>query len=264
MRRWICLCSLLLVVGVLMAAAPAPETPKQDRGSALAELLRSPVNFGGFDDPKSTFQEVKESLEDRYGLTIEVNEAAFKNEQVNDVLSCPIVEKPISKAKNMRLDRILRRVLLRVPAPSGATFLVRPDCIEITTEAAAKQEIAGDRVGTLPPLVNQTFDKRALEVALRDVSDATEVSIILDPRAGEKAKAPLTAKFTNTPVDTAVQVLADMAELKMVQLDNVLYVTTRENADKIRAEQEKEAEKNDRPVARPSLRPINSSGGAGM
>jgi hypothetical protein len=39
--------------------------------------------------------------------------------------------------------------------------------------------------------------------------------------------------LTNVPLDTAVQLLADMAELKVVHRDNVLYVTTPEHAAKL-------------------------------
>jgi hypothetical protein len=37
----------------------------------------------------------------------------------------------------------------------------------------------------------------------------------------------------NVPLGTAVQLLADLAELKAVQLDNAWYVTTPENAARL-------------------------------
>jgi hypothetical protein len=38
------------------------------------------------------------------------------------------------------------------------------------------------------------------------------------------------------PLETVVRLLADMAEVKAVALDNVLYVTTPENAEKLHQE----------------------------
>jgi hypothetical protein len=81
------------------------------------------------------------------------------------------------------------------------------------------------------PLVYAIFEKRPLEDALRELSELTDVSVVLDAsRAKETARLPVTATFKNVAVDTAVRLLADLAELKMVRVDNVLYVTTAENA----------------------------------
>ena len=68
----------------------------------------------------------------------------------------------------------------------------------------------------------------------------TDVSGVLDNssrrliRIGES-----TATLTNVPIDTAVRLLADMAGLQVIQVDNVLYVTTPENATRFAAELQK-------------------------
>ena len=53
---------------------------------------------------------------------------------------------------------------------------------------------------------------------------------------GEKGKFPVTASLLNVPVDSAVLILAEMAELKPVLIDRVIYVTTPENATRLRRE----------------------------
>ena len=85
--------------------------------------------------------------------------------------------------------------------------------------------------------VEVSFDKRPLAEALEELADATGFNIVLDPRVGDKAKASLTASLKGVPLETAVRVLADMADLKPVLLDNVFYVTTRANAAVLQAEQ---------------------------
>jgi type II secretory pathway component GspD/PulD (secretin) len=87
------------------------------------------------------------------------------------------------------------------------------------------------------PLVSVVFEKRPLTEALKELSTLTDVSIVVDSRAGEKEGN--TATFKNVPLDTAVRVLADIAGLSSVLIDNVLYVTTRPNAKALEAEQAK-------------------------
>ena len=64
----------------------------------------------------------------------------------------------------------------------------------------------------------------------------------MDVRQADKAKAAVSAALKNVPVDTAVRVLADMAELKPVRMGNLLYVTSRDNAKRL---EEEEAKRND-------------------
>src|SRR5262249_37776676 len=64
------------------------------------------------------------------------------------------------------------------------------------------------------------------------------INVVIDCRVAESAaNTPVTATFTLVPLDTAVRFLADMADLGTVAADNVLYVTTKANAEAIRAEQ---------------------------
>jgi hypothetical protein len=74
-----------------------------------------------------------------------------------------------------------------------------------------------------------------LAEALQQLATTTGYSIVVDGRAADKGKTPVSATLTNVPVDTAVRVLADMADLKPVQVDNVFYVTTPENAARFQA-----------------------------
>ena len=46
----------------------------------------------------------------------------------------------------------------------------------------------------------------------------------------------MTAEFLGVPADTAVQVLADMAGLKLVRMESVYYVTSPANARLLRKE----------------------------
>jgi hypothetical protein len=88
--------------------------------------------------------------------------------------------------------------------------------------------------------VNATFDKFPLEEAARELADQAEFTVLVDSRAAEKAKTPVSARLLNTPLDTALRLLTDVADLRTVHLDNVLYITTKENAAALEARLEKE------------------------
>ncbi|HEV3237973.1 MAG TPA: hypothetical protein VGZ25_13360, partial [Gemmataceae bacterium] len=93
----------------------------------------------------------------------------------------------------------------------------------------------------LLPLVVVSFDKTPIDDALKEIATSTGYNIVVDSRKyGEKEKAPrVTADLNNVPVDTAVRILADMAEMGVAHLDNVLYVTTKEKAEKLQKGKDK-------------------------
>lgn len=188
--------------------------------------------------------EVLEQLTKKLDVPFEVNEVAFKYEGIQDVGKGEIANPVIPPMKNFRLATVLRKILARVPSPSGATFLVRRDVIEITTNQFANAEIFGEAYqGPRMPLVNATFEGRPLHEALKELADQTDTSVLIDTRAGEQSKEPVAGKFANVPLDTAVRLLADMADLRPVHLDNVLYVTTKENAAALEARLDRERTK---------------------
>jgi hypothetical protein len=227
----------LLVLSTSLAPAA------DDKALPPAAKLKETVKFDGFDDPKTTLGEALDKLADQYALQFDVNELAFKEDQVEDVRGAEVVIRPIPKMTNVRLETVLHKVLARVPCASGATYIVRRNVVEVTTQATVIHEIWGENYrGPYLPLVNQGFDKRPLEDALKELADAADFTIVLDSRAAEKAKTAVSAKFENTPLDTAVRLLADMADLKPFLVDNVLYLTTRERADQMEAKEKQRNE----------------------
>jgi hypothetical protein len=241
MSRSVALPGLFLLGAMLISVSLLPpgnaEEPK-DQALSVAQKLFQPVKLNGFDDPKTTLQEALDHLADKYDIHFDINEEAFKAEGLNDVEKVPIAEKPIPKMNNVRLDRVLRRVLARVPL---ATYLVRRDGIEITTMTSQQHEVWGATYqGPLLPLVHVNFEQTPLEDALKELADQAGMNVVLDARVAGKAKTLVTARLVNTPLDTAVRMLADMADLKPHQVDNLLYVTTKENAAKLEAKDQQQ------------------------
>src|SRR5262249_25754864 len=119
-----------------------PNMPR--RGIELRAILAQPITkFGGFDDPRTTLEEALSQLEKRYGVKFDVDEPAFKAEGVMDVMKTEIAQPtPIPALDQTTLGTILKKLLARVAAPSGATYIIRGDSVEITTGALAQAEKA--------------------------------------------------------------------------------------------------------------------------
>jgi hypothetical protein len=266
MYRSTVLGSLLAFLGLAAWLVSAPAPPPESKPEPLPSKLAKPVKFDGWDaDPKMTFQEALDALAKDHGLTFNVNEAAFRTEMVDDVLIKPVAERAMPKMNNATLSTLLQKLLARIPCSSGTAYLLRRNVIEITTFAAVRSEVWGaDYPGPFLPLVSADLQKRPLDEALKELADQADFNVLLDPRAGEKAKAAVTARLANMPLDTAVRLLANMAELKSYQVDNVLYVTTPENAARMEEEKQKAAQANDTPPRLGSGRSMVPMPPAGM
>jgi hypothetical protein len=240
MRRAIGAVCLFVGLATLISAAPAP-APAVSVPLKLAQR----VKFDGIDDPKTTFDEALDKVSKLYDVSFDINDKAFKFENVMDVgkteVASPAAIRPM---RNARLSTVLRKILSRIPVPSGAVYCVRADHIEITTGTFQAAEVWGKYGGPHLPLVNATLDKAPLEDAVKELSEQADFNVLLDNRAADKTKTPVSARFLNTPLDSSVRLLADMADLRAVHLDNVLYVTTKENAAALEARLEKERNAN--------------------
>jgi hypothetical protein len=243
MRRTAAILGLFAALGLLAwawaGAAPVGEVkdkadPKAKSDEGPAAKLAERFDFHGVDDPKATLQEILDLLSKNRDVAFEINERAFTFEQIKAGEVAIADGKPIPGRKNARLDDVLNLVLARVQSANtgeSAVFLVRRDRIEITTGRALRTEIWGEGFnGPFLPLVNARLEKKPLDEALSQLADETDFNVVLDRRAADKASTPVSARFRNAPLDTAVRLLAESAELKVVQRDNVLFVTTAEHA----------------------------------
>jgi hypothetical protein len=200
------------------------------RAAEVRKKLAAPVEFSGIEDAELPLQEALKFVSDRFAVAFEVNEQAFRDEQIDNINE-KAVGRSMPKMTNVPLETVLRRILARVQAVSGTTFVVRGGVVEITTRRAASPS-----TWEQAPEVSASFDKRELQAALKEIADATGVNVVLDGRATDKGKTVITATLRDVGVDTAVQLLANMADLTTMTVENVLYVTTKENAKALRAE----------------------------
>ncbi len=219
----------------------APAADASGRSDALHERLVKTVDFAGMDDPKTTLLDALDLLSKQYRITFDVNERVFKAEAPGvDVLATRVVEQPFPPMK-APLHVVLNKMLSRAPMPSGLTYLLRKGHVEITTRQAACEEL-NIPLNQLRTLVQQNFHETELSEALTKIMVDSDVNIVLDPRALKERgnKTEISARLMNVPVETALKLLANMADLAVVQLDNVYFVTTPANAEKLSKDKPKE------------------------
>jgi hypothetical protein len=201
-------------------------------------------------------RDVLEFLSDKYGLTFIVDTQAFEQAGVGGGRNVEDSQVRLPKMPGVNLAAILRFLTAQV----DGTYLIRRDFIEITTRHRQVLEAFGPGVesSTLnPPTVNVAFQGRSLEKALADVAVQSGKNIVLDPRVADKEKLVVTAQLLNTPIDAAVRVLADMVGLQAVTMENVYYVTTPENADRL--DRQQRARETGEPTAPDKVTPPNKA-----
>jgi RNA polymerase sigma factor (sigma-70 family) len=204
------------------------------------DVLNASVRFDGAADPLSTLGEWLEALHQRYNLAFTLNEKAFQFENLNDVMKTKIAAPNPIPPMHTDLRTVLQTILDRLPVPSGATYILRKDHIEITTRTFLTVDLGMSRVAersAVLPLIWDVFEETPIRQALERVADFSGYSVVADPRIADKLKTSITAKLNNVPTDTAVRLLANMVGLSVARLDNVFYVTTAENAKQLREEQ---------------------------
>jgi RNA polymerase sigma factor (sigma-70 family) len=235
------------------ASGEKPPEKKEDtpaalrRGAELRETLSRVVRYDGIDDPKTTLQEALDMLATRYNLQFEVNQAAFRAQNKDEVLKTEIATPTSIPPMNTRLENVLRRVLSHI-AGVNATYVIRKDHIEVTTgpalgvelhlqDGVPKEDVLAEVLAETAsqPLVYENFKATPLAVALRTVAETCRDNVVLDPAAeGKEKPVTVTASLHNVRAETAVRTLAALADLEVVRLDNVLFVTTRDKADRLR------------------------------
>ena len=130
----------------------------------------------------------------------------------------------------MTVAAALRFILNNVPS-RNATYAVMSDYVLVTTYSATSPE------RKLQQKVRGTFEKQPLHATLRELSEMAGTTIVVDNRAAEKAKTVVSASFLNEiDLASALRVLTEMAELKVIVLDGAIYVTTAEHVATLRKE----------------------------
>ena len=124
-------------------------------------------------------------------------------------------------------DVKVRTALRSVVSPYGLAYAVIGDTVVITTEDMAMARQMHQRV-------NVDFNKIEFAVALRQLGKETAVNLVLDGRHEKEGAAKVSLQLEDVPLETAVRLLAEMAGLKALRLNNTMFVTTKDIAAELR------------------------------
>lgn len=221
-----CLCLAGLGLALLACATPARAEGKATNAREVRELLAGPVSLDGF-MRGTPLNDALAFLTQHTGITFVLDARAYRTElSVEDPGSLPV---ELPKLTNVRLSLALRLLL----EPIDTDYLVQDNLVRVVP----KKLVTGTRLLQQP--IDATFSRRPLAEALQDLADRSGANIVLDTRAAEPSKAPMTLTVHSAAVENVVLLLADMAGLNAVRVGNTLYVTTPENASELRLEQER-------------------------
>jgi type II secretory pathway component HofQ len=84
--------------------------------------------------------------------------------------------------------------------------------------------------------VSVDLDHEQMGKALARLAKETATNLVVDPRVLKDAQTPVTLPLDDVPLETAVRLIAEMAGLKPVRVGNVLFVTTKANANEMKAD----------------------------
>jgi RNA polymerase sigma factor (sigma-70 family) len=84
--------------------------------------------------------------------------------------------------------------------------------------------------------VTLRIKNKSFSEVLEQLREMTGANIVVDARMKDRADAAITASFNDARLYTVLKVLGDSCEMRPVVMDNVYYLTTPENAEKLQTQ----------------------------
>jgi RNA polymerase sigma factor (sigma-70 family) len=223
------------------ASAQAPRSaPARD----IRDQLEQKIDRVGFDQG-TRLPDALELISDKYDLTIRINEPAFKEMTPGWELEETKVLLPVVT------NVTVRQALGMLFEQAGVQYVVQNNDLIVVPQAWV------DRGMPFRQLIDANFKQTPLREAFEKLSRQTGTTIILDERVAKGSDEAVTLRLQRVPLVTAVFVLADMKGLRAVPLSNLLYVTSKQNADAFETQQAPALRKLER---NPSLPPPSVTG----
>ncbi len=232
--RPVCLLLALAVAAVVAGPARAQgakaKAPPPTETTELIRVLAESMETKDFTIPMSLrefIQLVGEKLAVRgKDVPMLMNTEAFRSAGIDPEA---VTVKVGAMPKQLTIHALLEQMTSQV----GATYLLRQGQVEIVPMDYATIE----NLLTQPLLAR--YEQRPLREVLQDLADRTGATIVLDGRAGEAGKEPISAIFrNNVTLEDALRICTEEAGLKFVILRNSILVTTAANARAIQQDQD--------------------------
>jgi hypothetical protein len=246
--------ALLLTWALSHAVVFGDDEPRGDKGrkggsepvsiERIRQMLDQPITL---DFSGQSVQEALQHLRDKTGIDFNLDQMALAimGININDNGDQPVM----LKSNGAKLGVALRKML----NSHQLAYVIFEDSVLITSTELATHRQMKQRV-------NLDVNEIPLAKALRDLARTYAFNLVIDPKIAKDSQKPVSLALDGASLETSVRLLAEMAGVKAVRMDNVLFVTTEERAEKIRKE-EKDMMPN--PLDDPTL-PIPRIGGAAL
>jgi hypothetical protein len=208
--------------------------------------------------PPTATEKLRKSLNDAVTIKIdgksltEAVEMLREKTKINFVLDGDAIEKelgwrPDKPPKPVQVDLTdvkVKTALRTILSPYSLGYGLVGDTVLIADEETVVASLLNQKIDV-------DFNEVELPTALKQLSHEAGVSVILDSQFdGSKAKVGLRKK--NVPLIDSIKLIAEQGNLESLRIGNVLFVTDKDTADKIRNDPNylsrrllKEAEKKD-------------------
>jgi len=229
------------LAALIAALREAPDPPIETDNLVILRMLQQPIETRGLQE-KVKLKLAVELFSDMWHglLPILVNRDAFLAE-AKTADPVDVYEEEVSLPpypKRMAMETALNYILAQVNRDDiQATYRIHQGYIEIVpVNYLAAKRLVRERVSARIP-------GRPLEKVLRDLSDETGLTIVLDPVIGKKSATSIDANFRNISLEDALVVVTEMAELKYVVLRDSIYVTLPGKVEAIEKEEKAREER---------------------
>jgi hypothetical protein len=198
-------------------AAPAPAAPANKAASPMDAARKALDEVGDMNYQGKTLNEVLEDLKGKAKVNVIIDPMVF---QFGFDPNQPAVTVNL---KQVKLKDGLRQAL----APFNLKCGLTKDGLYISTEDGLTTKQLRQRVSV-------DCDGTPFATAVKQLAADTGANVVIDPRLKDKANAAVTLKLEDVPLESAIRLMAEVADLGAVRMSNVLFVTTADRAEKLR------------------------------
>lgn len=206
-----------LVLAVLVVAASS--FLQADEGRRVRQILVTPTNTLPIPG-NSTLEDVVGSFSERYQIPIVIDTAAFRAKDMEDVAEHGI---QLPNLMGVSLHTTLRLVAGQV----GGAIVQIGGQVWIVPQELRVQRMMSQKI-------DLQYKNKTIGKVLEDLQKRTGAAIEVDHTLGVILDRKVTLDRKQVRLDQAIERLASLAKLEMVQIEDCLYITTPENAQIMR------------------------------
>jgi hypothetical protein len=215
--------------------------------SALEKLRANLDKNITLDYNGQSLTDVLNHFRDKTGVAINIDQVALMQMGVGQpMIPDGNAGQVTLKATNEKASQVLRKLL----NTHQLCYILFEDSVLVTSDEMAAMRQMRQRVSV--DLEDVPFNK-----AVRNLAKNHGLNLVIDPKVTKQSEAAVSLQLENAGIETAVRLLAELANLKAVRMGNVMFVTTEEKATKIREEEQQQLDNPlnpNLPVAPPNIR----------